>query len=288
MRNYSYGKCLVVSAAVVLSIYGFGQLVGMGQGKEEKRTAADLAAVAEAGEGVVAGEGGEEGETVDKPGESEEGEWREEAYLASGERVFGDALFIGDSRTVGLMEYGNLGEAVVFADSGMSVFKVWDAQVRLADGEKRTLGQILEGGSFGKIYVMLGLNELGYPYESIVTRYRALLDEVRRLQPDAVVFLEANLHVSEKRSSSSDIYNNAGIDRLNGAIREMADGEDVFYLDVNAVFDDGAGNLAAEYTADEAHVLGKYYMDWSRWLAGETARIMEGRAEWGEALPTGE
>lgn len=35
---------------------------------------------------------------------------------------FTNVLFIGDSRTAGLSEYGDLGQAEVFADSGMSVF----------------------------------------------------------------------------------------------------------------------------------------------------------------------
>ena len=50
----------------------------------------------------------------------------------------------------------------------------------------------------------------------------------------------------------------------------MADDETIFYIDVNEVFDDGEGNLANEYTADNAHVLGKYYADWVTWLLTKT------------------
>ena len=35
-----------------------------------------------------------------------------------------DALFIGHSRTLGLMEYGGVSQASYFADSGMSVFNL--------------------------------------------------------------------------------------------------------------------------------------------------------------------
>ncbi len=295
MRKYSYGKCLILSAAVVLSLYGFEQLVVSGQNKGENRTAAEPAVMGSAdredteGESLadnaafsgvgdsVSGDGapGEEaaGPGRDVPKASDPGSFHSAAADAE---VFHDALFIGDSRTVGLMEYGDLGAATVFADSGMSVFKVWETQVKLPSGEKCRLQQVLEEGSFGKIYIMLGLNELGYPYESIVAKYRALLEEVRRLQPEAEIFLEANLHVSEKRSSSSDIYNNAAIDRLNGEIREMAEEKGAFYLDINVMFDDAGGNLDAQYTVDDAHVLGKYYMDWSGWLAEETVRALEG------------
>ncbi len=43
-----------------------------------------------------------------------------------------DVLFIGDSRTVGLSEYGDLGNADVFADSGMSVFNLLDRKKKKA------------------------------------------------------------------------------------------------------------------------------------------------------------
>ena len=40
-------------------------------------------------------------------------------------------------------------------------------------------------------------------------------------------------------------------------------------MDVNPLFDDGAGNLAEGYTNDATHVLGKYYQVWADWLAWE-------------------
>ena len=42
---------------------------------------------------------------------------------------FSDALFIGDSRTVGLSEYADLGDADVFATIGLSSFKLFETQV---------------------------------------------------------------------------------------------------------------------------------------------------------------
>ena len=42
---------------------------------------------------------------------------------------FDDALFIGDSRTVGISEYGELNNATFFANTGMSVYNVFDKKV---------------------------------------------------------------------------------------------------------------------------------------------------------------
>ena len=45
-----------------------------------------------------------------------------ETVDASEKDDFADTLFVGDSRTIGLMEYGNIEQATFFADNGMSVF----------------------------------------------------------------------------------------------------------------------------------------------------------------------
>ena len=52
----------------------------------------------------------------------------------------------------------------------------------------------------------------------------------------------------------------------------MADNRKLIYLDVNELFDDEGGNLAEQYTADNAHVLGKYYADWVEWILAHAVR----------------
>ena len=75
---------------------------------------------------------------------------------------FTNVLFIGDSRTAGLSEYGDLGQAEVFADSGMSVFNLFDSRVKTKRGGRQTLQELLSQNQFQTIYLMLGINELGY------------------------------------------------------------------------------------------------------------------------------
>ena len=179
---------------------------------------------------------------------------------------FDDALFIGDSRTVGLSEYGDLGNAEVVADTGMSVYKLFNKRFTLRSGEKKKLEEVLAERQFGKIYIMLGVNELGYDFDYTVEKYAETLKRIEELQPDAILYLEANLHISKQKSVTSDVYNNANIDRFNQAVSEMADEENRFYLDVNELFDDEEGNLDEEYTADDAHIYAKYYPDWVEWL----------------------
>ena len=180
--------------------------------------------------------------------------------------TFSDTLFIGDSRTVGLSEYGDLGQAEVFANSGMSVFNLFQAQVTLKNGTKQGLDEVLSSNRYGSIYLMLGINELGYEEQSILRQYRTVVEQIRARQPQATLILEANLHVTREKAAKSDIYNNRKIDSLNEAIEAIAEETGCRYLNVNSLFDDENGNLAAGYSTDGSHILGKYYSVWVDWI----------------------
>lgn len=200
-----------------------------------------------------------ETEAIDQEGTLESAE--AEFYHAD-LSYFDDALFIGDSRTVGLYEYGGLGNAEVFAHSGMSIYKVFKEEFELKSGEKVTLEKALQTKQFGKIYIMLGINELGYDFDQTVERFSEAIALIQEKQPEALIFIQANLHITNKKSEESDLFNNTNIDRFNQAVSGLADGKRIFYLDVNPLYDDGEGGLSEEFTTDHAHILGKYYVDW--------------------------
>lgn len=183
-----------------------------------------------------------------------------------------DALFIGDSRTLGIMEYAGLNEADFFCSTGMSVFNVRKEQVSVSEVGKVSLEELLAKKTYGKIYIMLGINELGYNFSSIVSRYGELLEWLKNVQPGVTLFVQANLHVSKARSGRDSYINNDTINLLNGELSKFADNDKVFYLDANALFDDAQGNLSSNKTADNAHLYGIYYVEWGNWLREETVR----------------
>ncbi len=203
-------------------------------------------------------------ELEDLPRERE-GKSRSQEIFTSDSSYFKDALFIGDSRTEGLREYGELGEAVVVADSGMSVYRLWKDSF-LVEEKKQTLEEVLTHYQFGKVYFMLGVNELGYDYDQTMKKFRETLNRIEETQPDAYIFLQANLHVTDEKGKQSDIYNNTNINYMNQGLKELAEEKGYIYLDVNPLFDDQNGNLSKEYTVDHAHILGKYYTDWVNWI----------------------
>lgn len=190
----------------------------------------------------------------------------EPAAPLSGAELFSTCLFIGDSRTVGLMEYGGMTGATFFADVGMSAFTVLEQSVKVPGQGTTTLEALLQNQSFARIHLMLGINELGYDLDAAAAQYAKVLETIRGLQPDATIYLGANLHVDAARSNRDSIYNNTRLNQLNEKIQALADGQQVMYLDVNQLFDDETGALRADLTGDGTHVYGSVYRDWSSWL----------------------
>ncbi len=193
-------------------------------------------------------------------------------FYTADSTYFDDALFIGDSRTVGLYEYGGLGNAEVFADTGMSIYKLFDKEFVLQSGEEVTLEAALGKEQFGKIYIMLGINELGYDFEQTLQRFSDTIETIRMYQPDAYIFIQANLHITKEKAEESEYFTNENIDRYNEAISELADNEKIFYLDVNPLYDDEEGCLSKEFTADHAHIMGKYYAGWVDFILQNAVR----------------
>lgn len=173
-------------------------------------------------------------------------------------------LFIGDSRTIGLLEYGDL-EGDFFATVGMSVYNILGARVSV-DGEDVSLEEVLTGKNYESIYVMLGINELGYDFDHTVKKYAGLLDFIRERQDDPTIYIEANLHITEKLSDADGYLSNHALDTLNGRLRELADGEGTVFIDANPLFDDGNGALDPTKAADDVHLLARYYAEWGQWI----------------------
>ena len=204
-------------------------------------------------------------EHIDNKTESKKNSKHEKQTV--GKEYFDDALFIGDSRTVGISEYGDLNNAIFFANTGMSVYNVFEKNVSVPQVGKLKLEQLLTYKKFGKIYIMLGINELGYNQEKTLKKYKDLLNFIQEKQSNAIIYIEANLHVTAERSNKDKTINNININKINNEISQLADNEKIFFIDVNEKFDDENGNLSSNYTQDNVHIYAKYYKEWSDWLS---------------------
>lgn len=190
-------------------------------------------------------------------------------FEAVTEEYFDDALFIGDSRTVGLFEYAGIEErAEFYCKTSLTIWDVLEKPiVNTVSGDKITIAQALSGQKFGKIYLMVGINELGRGNPDLfMEQYEKVVKEIRRLQPEAVLFVEGIMHVAEEKNDTDAIFNNTNINIRNERIKQLADNRNIFYIDVNEAVCDENGNLKEEYTFDQIHLKAAYYKIWKEFL----------------------
>lgn len=183
---------------------------------------------------------------------------------------FDDALFIGDSRTVGFSLYGGLTNATYFADTGLNIFSVMEKEFLSLENipGKTTVDVALAQKSFAKIYIMLGINELGRgTTEDFVTKYKEVIDRIHTLQPRAIIYIQSIMHVSGEKAASDPVFNNVNINERNAALATLANNKDIFYLDVNEAVSDTEGNLFKEYSFDGIHLKAEYIGTWKDYLA---------------------
>ena len=180
------------------------------------------------------------------------------------EDYFDDALFIGDSGTVGLRDYTDLAEhADFYCETSLTIYKVLEESFK----GKGTILEALSKKNYGKIYLMVGINELGRgTTEDFMAKYTEVVDTLHELCPDAKIMIQGIMHVSEKKSRSDAIFNNSNINARNNAIATLADNVHFFYIDMNEAVCDENGNLNAEYTHDQIHLLGMYNDLWKQFL----------------------
>ena len=183
---------------------------------------------------------------------------------------FADAVFIGDSRTQGLYEYSDLADVATFySKTSLTVYNLFEKPkdfIREGD-EKLTLEQALSRHQFKKVYLMIGINEMGTgTAESFFEAYARAVYKIRELQPDAIIFVQGIMRVAGQKNASDPVFNNTNINIRNVEIETLANGKDIFYIDVNEAVCDENGNLYADWTFDQIHLKAKYYQVWENFL----------------------
>ena len=190
-------------------------------------------------------------------------------YVKENESYFNDAAFLGDSRTLGISDYAGLDGADFFCDNGMTIYKLLgdDGVTYQKTGEKVDLKEILQDKCYGKIYIMLGMNELGYGDTPMyLKQYLKVIRQIQEWQPGVIIYVMANLHVSLEKNNMETEFNNININDKNVASARLANGKDVFYLDCNPLFTDEEGYLQAELTFDGVHLYAQHYDKWREFL----------------------
>ncbi len=167
---------------------------------------------------------------------------------------FDDAVFLGDSRTDGLRIYGGMNHGAYLQFTGATVESVFTKAVETPVGTMPLLDALAQM-ECGKIFVMLGVNELGWKGTEIFRNQSALL--IQRLQedhPDAEIVIQSILPVSAEIDGEGRYVNNQRIIEYNQVWLELAEEFDVSYMNVAECVADAEGCLPKDLCYDGVHL----------------------------------
>ena len=182
------------------------------------------------------------------------------------EGYFKNALFIGDSRFVGLQTYGRIDGALWFCSTGLGLTSYEKKDIKVEGVGTITLAKLLKKKAYDKIYVCMGINDLGYDMDKLKGRYTDFIAMLQKECPDAIIVIISNLHVGKARSDRDKWVNNTRLNDLNAHLESMQNGKTIFYVETNGLFDNADGDMDTTYTHDNVHILGKYYTVWGDYI----------------------
>ena len=169
---------------------------------------------------------------------------------------FDDVAFVGDSRTDGFRLYSGLERGTYFCVTGETVASATDMENwKTEDGRKVSLADAVAAADCGKIYLMLGINELGWNGTDIFRSHAENL--LRRLQadhPDAEIVVQSLLPVSAEQDAKGSYVNNQRILAYNQVWMELAEEAGCDYVNIAEAVTGEDGCLPAEMSFDGVHL----------------------------------
>lgn len=186
---------------------------------------------------------------------------------------FADAVFVGDSRTDGLRLYGGIEGADFICYKGLISREFSTKTCISLGGEKVTPQAALEQKRYGKVYVMLGLNELGFAVEAFAEDYAALLDALRQAQPEAAIYVQPVVPINTQKAKEKDqpyYVTNEKIAQFNAEIVRLAQEKRMIFVNVAEGLTDGSGELPYDSATDGIHFTRAWYQVWSSYLKTHT------------------
>lgn len=186
---------------------------------------------------------------------------------------FGNVVFVGDSITQGLQQFGHIPNAQYCAYVGAGPKEIYDGTLRTRlDGEQEVPMEALVSYQPDNVYIMLGTNAMmSLSDEALLAYYSEMLDVMRqRLGDEVGIYIQAIPPVVQGMDSRFDL---ARIQGLNEALAQLAFEKNMYFVNVYQTLAGEDGWLPTEYgsAADGYHLTGAGYAAWVEYLVTHTA-----------------
>lgn len=176
---------------------------------------------------------------------------------------FENSAILGNSLVEGLRLFSKMKSIHYFSATSVSVVSATRTKnVRLRNGASGTLVQSLCQDQYDKIYIELGINEIGGNVNTFITNYGNMIDTIRAAEPDADIYILSVLPVTRNKSLSSSSFNMTRVNLYNAALYNLAAEKQCYYMDVCSAFLGSDGYLPSSWSSDGVHLQAKYYSVW--------------------------
>ncbi len=180
---------------------------------------------------------------------------------------FSDAAFMGNSLMDGFRMFSGLTTCDYYAATSMTVVGATSkACITLENGAQGTLVDGLTQKPYGKIYILLGINEIGYDVDTFIDYYSTMLDAIIAAQPDCDIYIMGLTPVSQAKSNSSETFNMTRITEYNTALHQLAADKGCYYMDLVSALAGPDGYLPADETTDGVHFSADVYKTWLNYV----------------------
>jgi hypothetical protein len=180
---------------------------------------------------------------------------------------FANSLFIGDSRVDGLQRFSQLSTATYCFKDGLTVWSLHESGLLDKNYAATTIEETLGEKTYDYIYIMLGINEAGRGTAvSFANQFKEDILYIRQAQPTAKIVIVGITGVTRAYSNSNADRSTDNLATRNVFLSYLANGVDVFYLDLNDSVCDDDGAMYAEYSYDGVHLKAQYYDLWADYI----------------------
>lgn len=167
---------------------------------------------------------------------------------------FSDSAFLGNSLVDGLRLFSGINSCDYYCATSMTVAGAGDLINQMSQKE------------YGKIYILLGINEIGYDVNYFTDLYQKMLDTIKANHPGTDIYVMGLTPVSQHKSSTDSTFTMDRIRLYNSALHKLAAENECWYLDLCAGLAGSDGYLPANVTSDGVHFAAGHYKVWADYL----------------------
>lgn len=167
---------------------------------------------------------------------------------------YNNAAFIGDSVSLKLSYYaqssGELGSALFLVSGSYGVgHAVDDTMMLVYQGKEMSPQEALKTSGVDKVFVMLGMNDLGkFGLDITMDYWEKFVANIKEACPEISICIQSMTPVYA--GGQTDTLYNEAVDEYNEVLKKFAKEQGLCYMDIASFMKDSEGALASDYCSD--------------------------------------